>query len=109
MMTVMNLIFQDMLDTDLMIYLDDIIIAHQHESQHNEALTEVLKRLKQWKFYLNKKKCFFWQPKLTILGSIISDKGIEPGEEKITQVMNFKRPTTEKKLKSFQGICNYLQ
>src|ERR1700753_2725300 len=109
MMTVMNLIFQDMLHKDVMIYLDDIIIAHDKEEKHNKALIKILERLKQWRFFLNKKKCIFWAPKLPILGSIISENGIEPEEEKITQVLKFKRPTHQKALKSFLGICNYLQ
>jgi hypothetical protein len=56
----MNNIFQDLiLSGDVMVYLDDILIAHSDITQHREIVQEVLRRLREHKLFLRLEKCEF--------------------------------------------------
>ena len=56
----MNDFFQDLIMSgDVMVYLDDILIAHSDLSRHREIVREVLRRLREHKLYLRPEKCEF--------------------------------------------------
>jgi hypothetical protein len=49
----MNDIFQDLiLSGDVMVYLDDILIAHSDLTRHREIVWEVLRRLCEHRLFL---------------------------------------------------------
>jgi hypothetical protein len=51
--TMMNDIFQDLiLSGNVMVYLDDILIAHSDLTRHWEIVREVLRRLREHKLFL---------------------------------------------------------
>jgi hypothetical protein len=49
----MNDIFQDLiLSGDVMVYLDDILIAHSDLTRHRKIVREVLRRLREHRLFL---------------------------------------------------------
>ena len=108
MMKCMQEILKAHLYKDLIVYLDDIIIASKTYDDHVRVLKEVLTTLEQEKFLLNKKKCHFFADRLEILGHVINQQGLHTDPNKISLIKNYPQPETRTQLQSFIGLVNYL-
>ena len=53
-----------------------------------------------------KNKCKFSKHRITFLGHVISDKGVEADVEKTKAVWEFPQPTNIKELQRFNGMVN---
>lgn len=89
------------------VYLDDIVIYGKSAKEHNEKLREVFTRLNEHSLRLQPNKCNFLQQEITYLGHKISEKGIEPDEEKLKCVRDFPVPKNHKQVMSYLGLVNY--
>src|SRR5204863_1063362 len=49
----------------------------------------------------------FFMQKLSFLGHVISEKGIEVDPEKVTIVQKYPTPTNVRLVRGFIGLCNY--
>ena len=54
-----NLVFTDMLDVCIVVYLDNILVYLDNMEDHTEHVREVLWRLHQHKLYAKPEKCEF--------------------------------------------------
>src|SRR5258706_6982072 len=109
MMKLMQRIFQDKVYKDLVIYLDDIIIASKTYEEYVKIVRQVLTRLREEKFYLNKDKCQFMSERVEVLGHIITPKGLSADPIKIGKVIEFQITHNRKMLQAFIGIVIYLR
>ena len=82
-------------------YVDDLLIAFEHEEEHLSHLNKVFKRLKENNITLNFPKCEFRKYETTFLGYIISAKEIRPDPDKIQAIRHFSVPTNRKQLQGF--------
>ncbi|GBN48785.1 Transposon Tf2-6 polyprotein [Araneus ventricosus] len=89
-------------------HMDDILIWRSTQEEHDQRLTEVCKRLKNFGMTLNAKKCIFAQTSIKGLGHIIDGQGIHSDPDKIAAIENYQPPTNKKKLKQLLGMDNYL-
>lgn len=64
-------------------------------------------RLQECGLTLKKKKCAFFQKKITYLGFDISEESIHKTNDKIDKVKNAKQPETTQQLLSFLGFVNF--
>ena len=55
----MNKIFQDYLDKFVIVFIDDVLVYSQSESQHEQHLRLVLQRLREHQLYAKFSKCEF--------------------------------------------------
>ena len=97
----------DMVFTDVLVYLDDLLIFSSTLEEHLERLDKVLTRLEQYGLKLNPEKCQFVRPSVKCLGHIISKEGVSTDPDKIEAVKTWPRPTNVKELKSFLGFSGY--
>lgn len=58
----------------IVVYMDDILLAHSNLDEHFEILTEVLQRMNKNKLELNFAKCKFLQEEITYLGYKVTSK-----------------------------------
>ncbi len=72
----MNKALSGLLDTICVVYLDDILIFSEDESEHEKHVAIVLRRLRQWKLYAKMSKCAFYIKTVKFLGFIISPQGL---------------------------------
>ena len=56
-------------------------------------LEETFTNLKKYRWKLNSSKCIFGVPSGILLGYIVSARGIEPIPDKVSAIINMKRPT----------------
>jgi hypothetical protein len=105
--TLMNKIFHELLDSFVLIYLDDILIFSKDEKQHIEHLREVFKVLRKEKLYCAPNKCDFFKTSIDFLGHIVSARGIEVDPRKIVTITEWPPPKNVRELRSFLGLANY--
>ena len=68
----------------------------------------MLETLRENKLYAKFSKCEFWLREISFLGHIISEEGIRVDPAKVTDIVNWKRPTTVTEIRSFLGLAeNY--
>ena len=87
-MYLMNLVFMLELDKLVVMFIDDILIYLENESDHEEHLRIVLSRLREHKLYAKFSKCEFWLIKVPFLGHILSRDGISVDPSKVQEVMD---------------------
>ena len=92
-MYLMNSVFMPELDKFVVMFIDDILIYLENESDHEEHLRIVLSRLREHKLYAKFSKCEFWFSKVPFLGHILSRDGISIDPLKVQEVMDWKAPT----------------
>jgi len=88
-------------------YFDDIIIFSKNEEDHLRHLKTVLTLLHKVGLKIQAAKNQFFQPKVELLGKVISGTTISPQKRHIDSLQKFPRPTTIKQLQSFLGICTW--
>lgn len=94
---------------EVLIYMDDLLIASDSIEEGLRLLELVLSLLHEAGFKLNLEKCSFLMTSLQYLGHEITPQGISPGSVKIDAVNNFKRPTNVHEIRQFIGLAGYFR
>ena len=85
-MDMMNRVFKDYLDKFVIVFIDDILVYSQSETEHEQHLRLVLQWLREHKLYAKFSKYEFWLLQVTFLGHIVSKEGILVDPNKIEAV-----------------------
>lgn len=88
-------------------YIDDILVASGSEGEHIEHLQIIFERLREYSLVLNPKKCVFGQSEVKFLGNMISKEGTRPLPDRVTDILDYKRPSSAKGLRRFLGMLNF--
>ena len=72
----MNLLFADMIDTSILVYIDDILILGKNESEHRKHVEAVFQRLAENSFHVKRHKYTLFTPSVEFLGHVVSADGI---------------------------------
>ena len=109
----MDMIFRPVKDkhhslgTEILIYMDDILIASSSLEGHHAAVHDVLEVLNTHDLFLKPEKCVWEADRVDYLGLIL-EKGVAHMDPvKINGVWNWQVPTTIKEVHSFLGFCNF--
>jgi RNase H-like domain found in reverse transcriptase/Reverse transcriptase (RNA-dependent DNA polymerase) len=106
-MDLMNRVFRDLLDSTVVVFIDDILVYSGSYEKHSEHLRVVLQRLRDHKLYAKLSKCEFWLDRVTFLGHVISDEGVAVDPEKVRAVMEWSQPKNVSEIRSFLGMAGY--
>ena len=104
---IMNQVFFDMLDKNVIVYLDDILIFTKTEAEHKSILNEVFRRLAHYSLFVKESKCALFLHQVEFLGHVVTSEGISVQPGKIDAVRNWPQPKTVTELQQFLGLCNY--
>lgn len=105
--------FQRFIDTVLrgldfvFVYIDDILIASNSESEHQQQIETVFKRLVDFGLIINQDKCVFGQKEVNYLGHRINANGCAPLAEKVAAVKEFPSPNSRRQIRRFLGMINF--
>ena len=88
--------------------MDDILIFGATQSQHDERIREVLRRLQKGNVTLNSKKCQFSVQEVKFLGQTINESGISPDQDKVKAIIDMPEPTDVSGIRRFLGMINQL-
>ena len=87
---------------------DDIILYAKNDDELLQILHKVFEKVRTLGLKLNKTKCVFKQSKISFFGIEISEKGINPDPNKISNLRNALPPSNVNELRSFLGLCTYV-
>ena len=93
---------------NVVMYLDDIIIASNTVREHLVDLVEFLKRCRTITSKLNLYKCIFLATEVKYLGHILKEGKILPDPKYIHKVIHFMQPRTFKQAQGFVGMVNWI-
>ena len=88
--------------------MDDILIFGKDQTEHDQRLEAVLRRIEKAGVTLNPQKCEFSKNKLTFLGHVIDAHGITADPEKTKAIVEMSPPTNVPELRRFLGMANQL-
>ena len=94
----------EMNERDCLIYLVDVIIFSTTFKGHLERLEAVFSRLKDHNLKLKASKCEFMKSRVTYLGQVVSEYGIETDQEKTNAIRTWPTPKTVKDVRAFLGF-----
>ena len=89
---IMEMVFGDINLSELVLYLDDVLVFSSTFSEHLERLDEVFKRLKHHGLKLKGSKCKLFQRSVSHLGHIVSDQGVSVDPGKVERIKNWQVP-----------------
>jgi hypothetical protein len=93
-MNLMNKVFMEYLGKFVVVFIDNILIYSENDSDHEEHLRMVLQKLWDNQLYAKFTKCEFWLDEVHFLGHIISKGRISIDSAKVTTIVGWKIPST---------------
>ncbi len=93
--------------SEVLVFLDDLIVFSDTLEEHERRLLHVLERLKDYGLKLSLDKCKFFQTSVKYLGHIVSEDGVETDPQKIEAIKTWPSPRNLKELRSFLGFSGY--
>jgi hypothetical protein len=102
----MNHIFRDLLDLELIVYLDNILIYAEIMEEHDRIVMEVLKCLAASRLAISQDKYFWSTSQVDFLGYVISKEGIEMAQDKVQCIRDWERPKSLRDVQLFIRFTN---
>jgi len=87
-------------------HLDDLLITSP-ASEHARHVNLVLAALTKYNLTVKLKKCYFGAQTLPVLGMILSADGVAPDTARISNMLFWTRPTSQKTLRHLLGLVNW--
>jgi len=103
----MDVVFSGLNYYSVLVYLDDVVVFGPSVETLIERLEEVLRRLRDANLKINTRKCYMFQRRISFLGHVISEAGVEVQPEKTAAVEEWPVPRTLHDLRSFMGLASY--
>jgi hypothetical protein len=100
-MYLMNKVFMEYLDKNVVVFIDDILIFSKNEEEYDKHLRLVLQKLRENQVYAKLSKCEFWLKEVSFLGHIISEGGIFVDPSKVKDVLSWNTPQNILDIRSF--------
>ena len=100
----MELILSGLTYDICLVYLDDILVFSRTFKEHCQWLGMIFDRLEQYTLKLKASKCHFFERKITFLGHVVSDKGIECDPDKTAAIATWPWPTNVSEVRTFCAI-----
>ena len=87
-----NMIFTDLLDVCVIIYLDDIFFYSKDKASHQEHVQEVLQQLHKYRLYVKSEKCEFHTDATEYLSYQLSLSRLTMSTEKVQTIQDWPKP-----------------
>ncbi|XP_055523219.1 uncharacterized protein K02A2.6-like [Wyeomyia smithii] len=89
-------------------YLDDVLIHGKTQEEHDENLKAVLDRFQEHNVRINTNKCTFRSQSVKFLGFLLTSKGWQIEDEKLSTIRDFRQPETIPEVKIFLGLVTFV-
>ena len=104
----MNDIFRELIDTSLIVYMDDVLVYSKNHEDHEQHLRQVLSLMREHKLRARVHKCRFLQEEVDYLGYIVGKGQVKVDPRKLEAIRNWPPPRDVHELRSFLGMANTL-
>ena len=103
----MNEIFRDDLSKHVLIFLDDLLVYSETQTELLQHFEKVFLNLRAAGLKLKPKKCDLFQTQVTYLGHVLDKTGIRPDPKKLEAVRDWERSRTVTQVRSLTAFFNY--
>ena len=103
----MNRVFHKNHDSFVVGFISDIIVYSTNHYVCTENLKAVLEVLREKKLFVELKKGAFSLEEVSLLGHVISKDGNDVHLKKIKAIVEWERPTSVRRIRSFLGFDGY--
>ena len=93
--------------SEVLVFLDDLIVFSDTLEEHEARLMKVLNRLREYGLKLSPEKCHFFQTSVKYLGHVVDADGVHTDPSKVSALREWPQPTNRKELKCFLGFAGY--
>jgi hypothetical protein len=104
----MHLIFHDLLEVLMEVYIDDVVVKSVGFEEHMTDLKLSLERMKKYQLRMNPLKCTFGVTLERFLGFVVYEHGIQIDPMKIESIGKIGEPVCKKDGQKLLGKINYL-
>ena len=104
---IMEYILGDMNLSEIVLYLDDVLVFSKTLDEHLNRLDRVLSRLRSHGLKVKGKKCSFLRRQVTYLGHVVSEAGVAVDQDKIQRICTWPTPSSVSEVRSFLGLASY--
>ena len=105
---IMNDLLRDMIEKgEIVVFIDDMMIATETEKEHDEIIEEVLRKMEENDLFVKPKKCVWKTKEVEFLGVIIGLDGVRMEKKKVQGVIDWLVPKSVKDVQKFLGLANY--
>jgi hypothetical protein len=104
--SMINGIFRDLLDQEVIAYLDDILIYSENEESHIDLVRRLMERIKKCKLSVSINKSVIHERKVVFLGYHILENSISMTSDKVEAVESWPVPRNIKNVQAFLGFAN---
>lgn len=92
----MDVVFKELTNKIILIYLDDLIVFSKSKDDHFDHLEMVFQKCQEFRISLNPKKCVFRVPKGKFLEHVVSKDGIAIDLDRVTTIKDISLPVNKK-------------
>jgi len=86
--TIMNNLLRDLVvEEEVVVFIDNVVIATEIEEGYGKIVKEVLRRLEENNLFVKPEKCMWKIREVGFLGVIIKEDGVRMEREKIQRVI----------------------
>lgn len=103
----MEYILGDLNSSQIVLYLDDILVYSATFEEHLMRLDVVLTRLAENGLKVQGKKCHFVQQEVNYLGYVVGGDGVSVDQSKVEKIQTWQRPQNGREVSSFLGMASY--
>jgi len=105
---IMNDLLRDIIEKgEIVVFIDDVLIATETEKEHDEIIEEVLRKMEENDLFVKPKKCVWKTKEVEFLGVIIGLDGVRMEKKKVQGVIDWLVPKSVKDVQKFLGLANY--
>lgn len=95
--------------SEIVVYMDDILIATATANDHLTVLKKLLNRLAEHNLEISPSKCHFMQSSIDYLGYSADCSGISPNDSHVETLRSYPIPTNKRELQSCIGLFSYFR
>lgn len=104
-----NETLRELIGKCVIVYLDDILVYSQSESEHVQHLREVFKRLRDQGLYAKRSQTKLFQSSIKFLGHRVDKDEIHVDESKVEAIVQWPKPIKPKEALSFVATCSFFR
>ena len=103
----MNAVFRSIIGTEILVYLDDIVVMSPDVASHLERLEHVLIKLQGANLKLKLAKCRFLQSRINYLGHTVDERGVSVNDSKTRSINEYPTPKSIDDVRVFLGMSGF--
>ena len=104
---IMQQILAPLITSNIIIYIDDILILSESFEEHMKLVGKVLSLLMDHGIKVKVSKCEWFKEEVVFLGHVINKEGIRKSPEYVDKIKNVTKPGTVKEMRKFLGLINF--